>query len=91
MQNKALSVANEIMNVFNKGDPSSVGQARKLAEEVFGEDWEKKGAAIYDEGPKEVNVWGIGDDSRISHVNTILKLDSRTVNIFCPLHQKDAY
>lgn len=52
--------ANEIMNVFNKGDPSSVKGARKIAGGVFGEDWEKKGAAIYDEGPKEVNVWGIG-------------------------------
>jgi hypothetical protein len=48
------------MNVFDKGDPSSIGKARKLAEEVFGEGWEGKGAAIYDEGPQEVNVWGIG-------------------------------
>ncbi|PPQ95115.1 hypothetical protein CVT25_011658 [Psilocybe cyanescens] len=56
LQNKALVVANEIMNVFNKGDPSAIGKARKLAEEVFGEGWEKKGAEIYNEGPKEVNV-----------------------------------
>jgi alpha-mannosidase len=48
------------MNVFNKGDPASVGKARKLAEEVFGEGWEAKGGAIYDEGPQKVNVWGIG-------------------------------
>jgi len=60
LQNKALAAANEIMNVFDKGDPSSVGKARKLAEEVFGEGWEGKGAAIYDEGPQNVNIWGIG-------------------------------
>ena len=47
------------MNVFNKNDPTTIGKARKLAEEVFGEGWEAKGASIYDEGPK-VNVWGIG-------------------------------
>ena len=31
-----------------------------MAEKVFGEGWEDKGAAIYDEGPEKVNVWGIG-------------------------------
>ena len=60
LQNKALAIANEIMNVFDKGDPRSIGKARKLAEEVFGEGWEGKGAAIYDEGPQKVNIWGIG-------------------------------
>ncbi|KDQ27960.1 glycoside hydrolase family 38 protein [Pleurotus ostreatus PC15] len=60
LQNKALSTANEIMNVFNKGDASDINRARKLAEEVFGEGWESKGAAIYDEGPKKSLVWGIG-------------------------------
>lgn len=48
------------MNVFNKNDATAIGKARKLAEEVFGEGWEGKGASIYDEGPKKVNVWGIG-------------------------------
>ncbi|KAL4267030.1 glycosyl hydrolase 38 family protein [Pleurotus pulmonarius] len=60
LQNKALSTANEIMNVFNKGGASDINRARKLAEEVFGEGWESKGAAIYDEGPKKSLVWGIG-------------------------------
>jgi alpha-mannosidase len=48
------------MNVFNKNDPASIGKARKLAEEIFGEGWEAKGASIYDEGQKKLNVWGIG-------------------------------
>ena len=47
------------MNIFNKNDLSTIGKARKLAEEVFGKGWEAKGASIYDDGPK-VNVWGIG-------------------------------
>ena len=65
LQNKALTVANGIMNVFNKNDLSTFGKARKLAEEVFGEGWEAKGASIYDEGPKKVNVWGIGKQGLI--------------------------
>ncbi|KAH9942858.1 glycosyl hydrolases family 38 N-terminal domain-containing protein [Amylocystis lapponica] len=60
LQNKALVVANEIMNVFQKGDVSSLTRARKLAEQVFGEGWEKEGAAIYDKGAKEATIWGIG-------------------------------
>ena len=66
LQNKALSVANEMMNVFNKNDPTAVGKTRKLAEELFGEGWEAKGASIYDEGPKKANVWGIGKHPRPS-------------------------
>lgn len=48
------------MNVFKKGDLSSIDHARKLAEEVFGEGWEEKGASIYDEGAEKSNIWGIG-------------------------------
>jgi alpha-mannosidase len=60
LQNKALVIANEIMNVFNNNDLSSIPKARKLAEEVFGEAWEAKGADIYKEGPKDASIWGIG-------------------------------
>jgi alpha-mannosidase len=60
LQNKALVVSNAIMNVFDKGDATAVRKARKLAEEVFGEGWEAKGAGIYDEGDKEAQIWGIG-------------------------------
>lgn len=52
--------ANEIMNLFKRGDVSGVAACRKKAEEVFGEGWEAKGAGIYDEGPKNSNIWGIG-------------------------------
>lgn len=60
LQNKALIVANEIMNVFQKGDPSDIRRARRVAEQVFGHGWEAKGAAIYDEGSKKPQIWGIG-------------------------------
>ena len=48
------------MNVFKKGDISSINRERKLAEEVFGEGWEEKGAGVYDEGAEKSNIWGIG-------------------------------
>ncbi|KAH9958156.1 glycoside hydrolase family 38 protein [Russula dissimulans] len=60
LQNKALTVANAIMNVFNKNDPESIPAARKLADEVFGEKWEERGVGIFEHGPKEAQVWGIG-------------------------------
>ncbi|KAF9459521.1 glycoside hydrolase family 38 protein [Collybia nuda] len=66
LQNRALLVANEIMNVFNKGDATAVRASRKLAEEIFGEDWEAKGAKIYDEGVKDAQIWGIGS----CHIDT---------------------
>jgi len=60
LQNKALTVCNEIMNAFGKGDDASIKKCRKLAEQVFGEGWEEKGADIYKDGPKRATVWGIG-------------------------------
>ena len=60
LQNKALTVANAIMNVFYKNDPESIPAARKLADEVFGEKWQERGEGIYEHGPKEAQVWGIG-------------------------------
>lgn len=60
LQNKALSIANEIMNVFQRGDAAGVAASRKKAEEVFGKGWEAKGAAIYEEGSAKSNIWGIG-------------------------------
>ncbi|KAH9970026.1 glycoside hydrolase family 38 protein [Lactifluus volemus] len=52
LQNKALTVANAIMNTFYKNDPGSILAARKLADE--------HGVDIYKHGSKEAQVWGIG-------------------------------
>ena len=60
LQNKALVTANEIMNVFKRGDATAVFACRKKAQEVFGKDWDTKGAGIYEEGPEKSNIWGIG-------------------------------
>ena len=57
LQNKALVVANEIMNVFRRGDPADIRNARKLAECVFGRSWEAKADSVYTERGK-VRVWG---------------------------------
>jgi alpha-mannosidase len=60
LQNQALYVANEIMNAFGKGNSSDIKQARKIAEQIFGEDWESHGPDIYKEGPPRTKIWGIG-------------------------------
>lgn len=61
LQNKALVTANKIMNVFGSGSPEEIKQARKVAEEVFGEGWEAKGAKVYKEGSKRAQIIGIGN------------------------------
>ena len=48
------------MNVFRSGDAYAIRQARKLAEGVFGEGWQAKGADIYKEGTADPRIWGIG-------------------------------
>ena len=53
--------------MFGRGDGAGIKNARKLAEEVFGHGWEKKGADIYKEGPKRATIWGIGTLSFISY------------------------
>lgn len=61
LQNKALVVANEIMNAFDKNDPDAIQRARKIAEEVFGEGWSAKKEKVYEEGPEKALIWGIGE------------------------------
>lgn len=60
LQNKALAVANEIMNVFQNNDQASIPRARALAQQIFGEGWEKKGDGVYGKDTSGDNVWGIG-------------------------------
>ena len=48
------------MNAFDRNDSTGIGKVRKLAEELYREGWEAKGASIYDEGPKKANVWDMG-------------------------------
>ncbi|KAG8964143.1 Glycoside hydrolase, 38 vacuolar alpha mannosidase [Tulasnella sp. 408] len=70
LQNLCLVTANKIMNTFDIHDPErTIKECRKVAEEVFGEGWEAKGADIYKEGlgkGKKPQVWGIGN----CHIDT---------------------
>ena len=61
LQNKALACANEIMNVFDSEDESSIARARSVAEKVLGKGWEAKADKIYGEGKDRISVWGIGN------------------------------
>lgn len=61
LQNKALYIANEIMNVFQKGDATDIKRARVLAEDIFGKGWEAKGADIYKEGQQKAQIIGCGN------------------------------
>lgn len=60
LQNKAIVVANEMMDVFKYDDLSTVSKARNVAEKVFGKGWDTKGEKIYNESTRGVRVWGIG-------------------------------
>lgn len=59
--NRALYVANEMMNAFDSKDLESLGKCRKLAEQVLGEGWEKKVEGSRKEGVDEDGtLWGVG-------------------------------
>ncbi|KZT52183.1 glycoside hydrolase family 38 protein [Calocera cornea HHB12733] len=69
LSHHAQWVANEIMNVWQKGGGASgllgneellklVEECRKVGEEIFGQGWREQKEKVY-EG-KEVQVWGIG-------------------------------
>jgi hypothetical protein len=38
----------------------SIPGARRLADEVFDDKWDGRSIGISEDGPKEVQVWGIG-------------------------------
>jgi alpha-mannosidase len=60
IQNKALVVANEIMNNLDVTDPGCIAKCRKIAEQVLGQGWDSKQEKIYEEGPKRARIIGIG-------------------------------
>jgi alpha-mannosidase len=59
LQNLALTTANAIMNAFQSGSQESITAARKLAERVFGQDWEKTDFSSPPKGDAPA-IWGIG-------------------------------
>jgi hypothetical protein len=63
---KAMYVANEIMNVFRSDDLSTISKARKVAEEIFGQGWQDKGADVYEEDNDKAPIWAISN----CHIDT---------------------
>ncbi|KAF5391900.1 hypothetical protein D9757_001700 [Collybiopsis confluens] len=59
LQNKAIVVANEIMNTFKNGNEEDVRRCRKLAENVFGKHWQAESEHIYKDS-EQAQIWGIG-------------------------------
>ncbi|CAO1635258.1 unnamed protein product [Jaminaea pallidilutea] len=67
LQNKALWICNRIMSTFRKDDLASLDRCRKLAEEVFGKDWEKQGEKLYQvESPAPALIHSLGH----THIDT---------------------
>lgn len=69
LQNKALYVCNEIMTAFRKADLDSIDRCRKLAEEVFGADWEGKPSKLYEDLKDDkhpTDIWSVGH----THIDT---------------------
>jgi alpha-mannosidase len=64
LQNKALWVANKIMDTFRINDLSTIAKCRKIAEEVLGKGWSEKGPKLYEEGEvfnkDDYKLWAIG-------------------------------
>ncbi|KAK8850374.1 hypothetical protein IAR55_004292 [Kwoniella newhampshirensis] len=61
LSKKAQWVANEIMNVFQRGSLESVAKGRKLAETILGKDWEKHVAEDSRDAEKQRgSLWGVG-------------------------------
>ena len=66
LQNKALFIANEIMNTFRNADLSSVARCRKLAQEVYGQAWPASSSALFAEDAnveskdEKALIWSLG-------------------------------
>jgi alpha-mannosidase len=61
LTNRALYVANEIMNAFDPNDLKSLKKCRELAEGVLGEGWEGKVEQARVGGEdKDGTLWGVG-------------------------------
>lgn len=66
---KALYVGNEMLNVFKHDDLSSIGKARKVAEQVLGEGWQKLGEKVFESEPgnkDDVPIWAMSN----CHIDT---------------------
>lgn len=75
LQNKALWVANKIQDTFRQGDPATIGECRRIAQEVLGKDWDKLEEGVYEQmnrkDKEDTVLWSLGHchiDVRRLHV-----------------------
>jgi hypothetical protein len=64
LQNKALWVANKIQDTFRQDDPATIGECRRIAQEVLGKDWDKLEEGVYEQGNRkdrdDTALWSLG-------------------------------
>lgn len=58
--NKAMSVANEMLNVYRYDDHSTIAKARKVAEKVLGKGWQERGADVF-EGTDDEQIFAMSN------------------------------
>ena len=52
-----MRAANEIINVFEASNPEeTIEKARKIAEDMLGEGWQKEAEAVWDKGGEKSNA-----------------------------------
>lgn len=65
LANRAMRVANEMLNVYDAEDHSSINRARKVAEQVLGKGWQEKGEKVY-ECTDDEPIWAMSN----CHIDT---------------------
>lgn len=66
LASKALYVGNEMLNVFRHDDLSSIGKARKIAEQILGKGWQEKGEKVFAEKNEDVPIFAMSN----CHIDT---------------------
>lgn len=83
--NKAIYVANEMLNIFRYDDLSTIAKARKAAEEVLGKGWQERGADVF-EKTRDETVFAMSN----CHIDTawlVRSLTSRSDFAYCVTNQ----
>ena len=65
LSERAMRAANEIINVFEASNPAeTIEKARKIAEDILGEGWQKDAEGVFQVGGKkseaDAKLWGLG-------------------------------
>lgn len=65
LSERAMRAANEIINVFEADKPAeTIEKARKIAEDILGEGWQKEAEGVWDKGGErsraDAKLWGLG-------------------------------